>query len=120
MLVRVLIFFVAAVAFFGQAPKAFACPPHDSPVLIATSEMPTASDVAAMHCRTSALSSPLCNAQGAKPLCSHFHLCCVTPPGMPASEVVAFLSTPLREVPSGHLPADTGIHTILDTPPPRS
>lgn len=120
MLVRLLMLFVAAAALLAQAPEAFACPAHDSPALHAAAEMPAARDVTPMHCRTVAPSSPLCKAQGAQPLCSHFHLCCVTPPGLPAAEVATVFSAPLREAPCGRLPADTGIHALLDTPPPRS
>ncbi len=120
MLVRLLMLFVAAAALFAQAHEAFACPAHESLAMHATADSSAVRGDASMPCHTVAPSSPLCKAQGAQPLCSHFHLCCVTPPGLPAAEVATVFSAPLREAPCGRLPADTGIHALLDTPPPRS
>lgn len=120
MLVRLLMLFVVATALFVQAPEALACPAHERQAsLTSSSQAPDAT--AALLCHAAAVSeTPLCAVSGSSPLCSHFHLCCVTPPGLPASEVFAQLTPAPQTSVTSPGPADTGIHPLLDTPPPRS
>ena len=121
--VRLLMLFVAAAALLAQAPEALACPAHDEGrAMAAAMVQTTASDSAAAPlCHTTASpSTPRCAAQGAATLCGHFHLCCVTPPGLPASEVLSRLSPAPRTAVASRSPADTGITSSTDTPPPRS
>ncbi len=121
-LVRLLMLFLAAAALFAQAPEALACPAHEEQAMAAAMVQTTASDSAAAPlCHTTAASSaPLCAAEGAATLCGHFHLCCVTPPGLPASEVLSLLLPAPRTAVTSRGPADTGIASLIDTPPPRS
>lgn len=121
-LFRLLIF--TAMALLASSSPALACPDHDAarPAVIENvSHADCASAAPAMHAVPAA--TPQCVMEASGPLCGGFHLCCVTPPAVPAASADT-IAVPVVFGSTGAIasiePADTGIIPQNETPPPRS
>lgn len=104
---------LSAAVLFIVSPAVRACPAHEAAlqtVHAATSAPEALSAIAPDDCTADDPAAP----------CGQFHLCCVTPTGLPASDA-AFLFAPSPQTAAvSRSPADTGIVRDLTTPPPRS
>ena len=101
---------LSAAVLFVVNPAVRACPAHEA-TLQAVHETTSAPE---------ALSAIDCTADDPAAPCGQFHLCCVTPTGLPTSDT-ALLFAPLpRTTAVSRSPADTGIVRDLTVPPPRS
>lgn len=99
---------LSAAVLFVVSPAVRACPAHEAALQT-------------VHVTTSAPEalSAIAADDPAAP-CGQFHLCCVTPTGLPTSDT-ALLFAPLpRTTAVNRSPADTGIIRDLTAPPPRS
>ena len=99
---------LSAAVLFVVSPAVRACPAHEAALQT-------------VHVTTSAPEalSAIASDDPAAP-CGQFHLCCVTPTGLPTSDT-ALLFAPLpRTTAVNRSPADTGIIRDLTAPPPRS
>ena len=101
---------LSAAVLFVVSPAVRACPAHEA-ALQTVHETTSAPE---------ALSAIDCTADDPAAPCGQFHLCCVTPTGLPTSDTT-LLFTPLpRTTAVSRSPADTGIVRDLTVPPPRS
>lgn len=118
-LLRLLI--LAAMALLASSAPALACQDHDAarPAVIETvGHADCATAPSAVH--SVSASAPQCVAEASGPLCGGFHLCCVTPPAMPASSADSIVKPIVYGAIASIDPADTGIIPQNETPPPRS
>lgn len=113
MFLRTLLLLLSAAVLFVVSPAVRACPAHEA--------MPhTAEATTAIDGQLSAIAPDDCTADDPAAPCGQFHLCCVTPTGLPTSDT-ALLFAPLpRTTVISRSPADTGIVRDLTAPPPRS
>ena len=101
---------LSAAVLFVVSPAVRAYPAHEA-ALQTVHETTSAPE---------ALSAIDCTADDPAAPCGQFHLCCVTPTGLPTSDT-ALLFAPLpRTTAVSRSPADTGIVRDLTAPPPRS
>lgn len=104
---------LSAAVLFVVNPAVRACPAHEA-TLQAVHETTSAPEA------LSAIASDDCTADDPAAPCGQFHLCCVTPTGLPTSDT-ALLFAPLpRTTAVSRSPANTGIVRDLTAPPPRS
>ncbi len=113
MFLRTLMLLLSAAVLFVVSPAVRACPTHEA-------QLHTVETTVAATSTLSAIAPDDCTADDPSSPCGQFHLCCVTPPGLPTADA-AFFFTPFPQTAAvSRSPADTGVIRDLTSPPPKS